>query len=204
MIEAKPSYSFQKLFSFYLRIKFSNNFHKVEFNQIAIDPNKSLLILANHISWWDGFLLFNINRKQFNKNFHVMMMEEQLKKLNWFRKLGAYSIKKNTKEIIISLNYTSELLKNKKNMVLLFPSGEIHSQQEINTFFGSGTERILNNFTNEVQVLAAISFIDYGSNPKPSVITYLDFINKSDTMNLADSFKAVYLKSREKHLNRII
>jgi 1-acyl-sn-glycerol-3-phosphate acyltransferase len=53
-----------------------------------------VLLLANHFSWWDGFLLYYINQKVFRKQFHVMVIEETVQKVGFFKYMGAFSVNK--------------------------------------------------------------------------------------------------------------
>lgn len=198
MIKAKSSKWFQNFFSIYLNFILKRDFHSIGNNEIEIEKNKSILVLANHISWWDGFLIFYINKKYFNKNFHVMMLEEHLKKNKFLGKLGAYSIQKKSRDIIESLTYTSQLLEVPKNLVLVFPEGEIHSQQQINFPAGNGTDKILSMCKNDVQVIGSIIFIDYGSNQKPSISIYQRTLSNQ---NSTKAFQDFYQECREKHIN---
>jgi hypothetical protein len=58
---------------------------------------------------------------------YVMMEEEQLKKLKFFRMLGAFSvIRENYREARKSVEYANKLLtKGNKKTLLIFPQGEI-------------------------------------------------------------------------------
>ena len=71
------------------------------------------------------------------------MLEEQLKKNWFFQYTGGYSIKKSTRSVVESLNYTAELLENNKNLVLMFPQGKIQSMHRSEFVFEKGIERIL-------------------------------------------------------------
>src|SRR4029078_9939760 len=90
-------------------------------------PN-AILILSNHFSWWDAFFMVYLNIRLFKKRYHVMMLEEQLKKFRFFSHGGVYSVKKKSRDMIESLDFTCHLLENKKNLVQLFPQGDIQSQ----------------------------------------------------------------------------
>ncbi len=54
-----------------------------------------------------------------------MMLEEQLRKRMYLNKSGGYSVRKGSRSILKSLDYTAELLKEKKSLVLMFPQGKI-------------------------------------------------------------------------------
>lgn len=100
------------------------------------------------------------------------MLEEQLTKHWYFQFCGGFSIKKQSKGIIESIQYTAELLKQKENAVLLFPQGRIHSLYADTICFERGVEKIIRNCQPDTQVLFTASLPDYFSKPKPDVYMY--------------------------------
>ncbi len=131
---------------------------KMHFKSIKIIGNYRkrdlpVLIISNHFSWWDGFFISALNMKKIHKKFHVMMLEQQLSKCWFFRYTGAYSIKKNSKSVISSLNYTVELLQKPENMVAFFPQGKFESVYVQPLVFQRGISWILKNLNYDVQLL---------------------------------------------------
>lgn len=122
-----------------------------------------------------------------------MMLEEQLHK-NWFFKYtGGFSIRKNSKTVIESLNYTAELLANKKNMVLIFPQGEIGSMHDANFVFEKGISKILQRTKNEIQVIFVANLIDYHSNVKPTLHAYMnDYSGNFETAEIQNTYNDFY------------
>ncbi|MBN1184138.1 MAG: lysophospholipid acyltransferase family protein [Bacteroidales bacterium] len=156
---------FQKLTGFLLK----RNFNKVLIEGKFNDNGYPILIVANHISWWDGFWLMHLNLKTLHRKFHFMMLEEQLKKHWYFQYSGAYSIKKNSRSIIESLNYTKSLLTNSQNMVFMFPQGKIHSMYNDDIKFERGVQKLIEQANNELQVLFVANLVDYFSDSKPTL-----------------------------------
>ena len=102
-----------------------------------------------------------------------MMEEEQLRK-NWFLNYcGGYSITKNNRSIIESLQYTAHLLEDKNNLILLFPQGEIRSMHDQIFIFQKGIIKIFQLVRNDIQIVFMANFIDYYSNTRPTVYAYL-------------------------------
>ena len=59
------------------------------------------------------------------------MLEEQLKRYWFFKKLGCYSIDLNdSRKMIVSLKYTMDLLLKPNNLVTIYPQGEIQAYDE--------------------------------------------------------------------------
>jgi 1-acyl-sn-glycerol-3-phosphate acyltransferase len=52
-----------------------------------------LLLVANHVSWWDGFLLREVHRRvRPDAPFHVVMSAPELDRHPYFRRLGALPV----------------------------------------------------------------------------------------------------------------
>jgi hypothetical protein len=145
------------------------------------------------MSWWDGIWTLHINQQLYHRKYHFMMLENQLRK-NWFFKYtGGYSINKNSKSVIESLNYTAELLEKNKNMVLLFPQGEIESMHNNGFVFEKGIEKILQRTKNEIQIIFVANLVDYHSNVKPVLHAYLsDYTDSFKTGELEIAYNRFY------------
>ena len=131
-----------------------------------------VLVICNHISWWDGFWVMYLNVKVFKHKFHFMMLEEQLRKFRFFNYTGGYSVNKRSKSIIETLNYTTELLSDAANLVLIFPQGEIASMHQQSIQFEKGIERILKN-SDHYQLIFQVNLVDYFSTQKPGIYLYI-------------------------------
>ncbi|MDP4273482.1 MAG: lysophospholipid acyltransferase family protein [Bacteroidota bacterium] len=140
-----------------------------EFN----DNGHSVLVVANHISWWDGFWVEFLNHQRIHRKFHFMMLEEQLKRHWYFQYTGGYSVKKNSRDIFASIDYTVELLSKDENLVLMFPQGKIHSSYNSSVRFQKGIKQIINKCTDETQVLFVVNITDYFSDAKPHLFVYI-------------------------------
>jgi 1-acyl-sn-glycerol-3-phosphate acyltransferase len=158
---------------YYTNWKIHQNFHEVKFLGDIKDKNLPVLVIANHMSWWDGIWVMLLNIRILKKRFHFMMLNEQLQKNKLLNYVGGYSVQKKSKSIIESINYTLELLSNQNNMVLLFPQGEIQSQFTNTLLFEKGIDHILKKLNGSAQVLFVVNLVDYFSHPKPTVYMYL-------------------------------
>ena len=103
-----------------------------------------------------------------------MMLEEQLRKFWFFNYTGGFSVRKNTRNIIESLQYASELLSERKNVVLIFPQGEIQSMHQQEFTFEKGVEKILTDNHQKMQILFVANLTDYFSNPKPILYMHIE------------------------------
>ncbi len=173
MITAKHHRVIYPLFQGLSHHLMRRHFHQMQIEGRFKDNGKAILVLANHSSWWDGFWLMQLNLKRLKRRFHFMMQEEQLKKHWYFRYTGGYSIQKKSRTALDSLQYTSELLQEQNNMVLLFPQGAIHSLYADVVTFASGTNRILHSLPPDTQILFVVNLPDYFAHKKPVLFTYL-------------------------------
>lgn len=101
-----------------------------------------------------------------------MMEEEQLGKHNFLSMTGGYSIRKNNREVIDSLQYTADLLKDNRNMVMLFPQGRLTSLYNRNFLFERGLDYILRQSPGKINVVFVVNLVEYLSNQKPSLFIY--------------------------------
>jgi 1-acyl-sn-glycerol-3-phosphate acyltransferase len=194
ILKARHNTLVNNFFKLYTHLKLSRCFHKVEIVGEIEDRGIPILLLMNHISWWDGFWAFYLNMKRFGRQFHFMMMEEQLRKYFFFNKAGGYSVNKQSKSIIESLNYTAGLLGNPKNLVLLFPQGKIQSLYTYPFQFEQGVEFILKKINCEIQLIFVVNLVDYFSKPKPSLYMYISEHKPviADAATIQDGYNTYY------------
>ncbi len=150
------------------------HFRKVNIvNELNLGKGPVLLI-ANHFSWWDGFFAQKVNRKILKRRFHVMMLEEELKKRRFLSKTGAFSIRKGHRNALESIEYAAGIMNRDENMLLLFPQGRFQSTHRYPLRFYNGWGRILEQTNNTPQVIFMACLSDYFENRKPTVNIYLE------------------------------
>ena len=181
IIKAKHHFIIYPFFKFYAVYKIWRHFDRVIINGDYQEKNLPLLLISNHVSWWDGFWVMYLNMKLLHRKFYFMMLEEQLKKFSFFINTGGYSVKKGTRSIIESINYTVELLTDSKNLVLMFPQGKITSVYDRSIKFEKGIERILKEVKSKVQIIFVVNLIDYFSKEKPSLYIYFKELSPVDS-----------------------
>lgn len=100
---------------------------KQYFSKILVftaEPIRSnALFIANHSSWWDGLLFFQLEKRRILPPLYMMTHEEGMRKVPIFKWLGAFSVNpQKPKHIIETLRYSQFLLENNKS-VTIFPQG---------------------------------------------------------------------------------
>lgn len=184
MLTANKSIWFEKLFGVYNRNLLKRNFNSFQFQNLAAlknaDKNVPLIIYANHSSWWDGLILFELLKGKDFDSF-VLMEEKQLKKYKLFQKLGAFSIiRENTKEAINSLNYASEILKAGKNKTLLiFPQGKIYPNDKRPLEFFNGLSFMIKKLKNCTSIPCSIR-LEFMENFKPEIFVKFGIAERHD------------------------
>jgi 1-acyl-sn-glycerol-3-phosphate acyltransferase len=173
MKKAKHHFVIYPVFIWLTSLLIKRHFRKIVIDGQFQDNGKPILVIANHISWWDGFWIMYLNLKILHRKVYFMMLEEQLKKHWYFQFTGGYSVKKKSLNIIESLDYTLELLNNSNNMVFLFPQGEIKSLYNTTIDFEKGIQWIIERSLPDLQVIFMVNLPDYFSDSKPSVFIYI-------------------------------
>jgi 1-acyl-sn-glycerol-3-phosphate acyltransferase len=55
MIPARRNKTLSNIFAIYMRYRMRKAFKTIEVMPFEVKPGHSVLLLANHFSWWDGF-----------------------------------------------------------------------------------------------------------------------------------------------------
>ena len=117
--------------------------------------------------------MFQINKVYFKKKFHVMITEENYDNVWFLKYLGSFSVKKNSRSIIETLEFGGSLLDNPDNLVLIFPQGKLYSNHTDEIQFQKGLMNMINISKRKFQYIFAASFVDYFEHRKASINCYL-------------------------------
>ena len=191
MIKANHRPFFVWFFKQYSIQTINSSFREVNIHYEDTPEDKSILMIGNHFSWWDGFFANYINFRVFNKKIHVLMLEEQLKSRLFLNKAGAFSIARGTRSVIETLDYSSNLLRDRNNMLVLYPQGVFQSLYQFPVSFEKGFMRILDNADPiSFQVIFYAALIDYFAKRKPKIDFYLKHHNYEKGQNANDLEKS--------------
>jgi 1-acyl-sn-glycerol-3-phosphate acyltransferase len=188
MIHPQKNRPIRWFFHNYILRIVKGNFQDVNYNEVEVDKGRSVLLLANHFSWWDGFLMYYINQQVLKKRFYVMVIEETVQKVSFFKYVGAFSVSKNSRDMLTSLDYAAELLNDPKNLVLIFPQGKLHSNFTDEVTFEKGLSRIIEAAAGKFQTMLVATFIENLQYKKPTASVYLKAL--SDVNSMDDTKKA--------------
>ena len=196
MLKPRQNKFIYSFFSWYISRIINSDFNKMEFNRVSFDEDRAILLLANHFSWWDGFLLFQINKLYFRKKFYVMISEDNYQKVWFLKYLGGFSVKKNSRSVIETLEYAGSLLDDADNLVIIFPQGKLYSNHTDQIEFQKGLMNMINISKRKFQYIFAASFVDYFEHRKASVICYLQVWEGAEFTSL-QLIKSAYNKHFE-------
>lgn len=95
---------------------------------LAHISNRPLILVSNHVSWWDGFLLREVHRQlRPTAHMHAVMLERELRQRPLLRLLGAVGIDPGSAPSVLrTLRVLRERLeRHPDSVVLYFPQGKI-------------------------------------------------------------------------------
>lgn len=136
------------------------------------------MIIGNHFSWWDGFIVSYANHQLFSRRIFVMMLEEELQQRTFLRRIGAFSIKKNSRSAMESIQYALKVLETENNILLLFPQGNFQSLHQYPLCFEKGWFRILQQAPDNMQLVFMANLTDYFSQRKPNLSIYVQGVDQ--------------------------
>lgn len=205
MLRANKNPLFEKIFALYNRNLLKRRFHTFNAAGLEVlrqkDAGRPLIVYANHSSWWDGLVTFQIFAAA-GLDGYVMMEEKQLKKLSPFRLLGAFSVvREKPREAVRSLRYAIELLQNDpRRTLLLFPQGEILPNDQRPLRFYRGLAKALGEVNDCDAVSMAIRY-EFSGHFKPEIFVKIgesrrilknqDFDSENLTADLAEDLTNV-------------
>jgi 1-acyl-sn-glycerol-3-phosphate acyltransferase len=173
MIPARRVKLFSNWFAMYMRFRMRRAFNRLVVTPFTPKPGHSVLLLCNHFSWWDGLWGNYLAYWHLDRHLYIMMQEDHLQKRMLLNLFGGFSINRSSREMIKSLQYAAGLLNNPKNLVVVFPQGELISNHTTEIKVEKGIERLIKNIKGPCQIVYNCALIDYFESLKPSVFFHL-------------------------------
>lgn len=178
MIRANHNKYWVKFSKYYTKALIGFFFGSVKYSGHYEEKGLPILMIANHFSFYDGFIQILLNFKIFKRRFHFMMLEKELKNKMMLPKIGASSISKGKRSSLKSLAYAIEILQDKDNLFLFFPQGKIESVHTSNFIFEKGLlAYILEKAKNEFHLIFNVNLLHYGTNLRPDMCVYYETYN---------------------------
>jgi hypothetical protein len=121
-----------------------------------------------------------------------MVREDTTVQLKYLKYGGAFSVNKNSRDMLQSLDYSAELLKDPQNLVLIFPQGKLYSNFVNDVHFEKGITKVIEKAEGKFQLLFAATFIQYLKHKKPTATVYLKV--EPDEVKSFEELKNAYQK----------
>ena len=200
MIKAKHNRLYFWFFWSYYELARKIHFRKLTIiTQPVISENHSVLLFQNHFSWWDGYWSYLLSRSVFKRKFHVMMDEQNLRKHMFLNRIGVFSVQKNSRDILESLKYSSEILNDPNNLLTIYPSGAMYTQHQQVIQFQGGTDRILKGEKKNLSIVFAVFLVNYFGFARPEIRIYLEnYAGDQSTESLTNAYNLFYKNCVEK------
>jgi hypothetical protein len=203
MIKAEHKKWARQLFDLYIRRLLKKNFSSFYLlNEFpAVPLNSGLIITPNHFSWWDGFFIDFVCKKYLGRKIYLLMLEEQLQKYCFFKKVGAFSIRLNDPaSIAATILYSREVISNPENFLVIYPQGELEPYDKRPLQIKEGLNSIIKKLPLETFILPFAFKIQHGNEMKTDVLSRAgDLINAE--LILEDY--SIFTKAFESNLNEL-
>ncbi|RYG08956.1 MAG: glycerol acyltransferase [Chitinophagaceae bacterium] len=162
-----------KCYAWYFNYIFKKGFSGFNYSKLTIRQDEAVLLLANRFSWWDGFMLYQLNKKIFKKQFYILVTSSDYEQNNYLKYFGAFAPEGKGKDLLNTLHYAGHLLDDPKNMVVLFPQGKMRSSHIANINFEKGVLQLINASKKKFQLVFSVILTDYQHYRKPRAEAYL-------------------------------
>ncbi len=188
---------------YYTGYRLGRHFRSVEYIGERTETGLSVLLLSNHVSWWDGLWNFRFVTQVLKRRFYFMSGERQLEEHPFLNRIGGFSVRRDAAGARESLRYAADLLTASRNAVLIYPQGEIGSVYEDRIRFRRGAAFLLQRLPEAVELLMMAYFTENGNRSRPLVRGYFVSCNGIVGENLEEEYLAFYRESREKHIQSL-
>jgi len=169
-------------------------FREQQWREVPFTARKPILLLANHISWWDGAWLLLRNESHWKRRFNVLMLAHELRKRSFLTASGAIGLGKGRQQLQ-ALEQLKDLANDASNMLLIFPEGAIQAAQAKETVFQMGLLKRLD--FSRWQVVFVFSAVEYINKPRPTRFHFVQPYQTTDPSALPAAYSA--FKERCRH-----
>ena len=196
MIKARHNQLYIWFFRNFFGILAKIHFRKlIVVSDVNIRENQSVLLFQNHFSWWDGYWSYHLSWKVLDRRFYVMMFEEQLRKRLFLNRTGIFSIRRNNRDFLNSLQYSSEILTDPKNLVTIYPAGNMLTQHQQMIRFQRGIDRIVKGETEHFAIVLAVVLVDYFGFARPEARVYVKNYTEERTVEAIEKAYHLFYQS---------
>ena len=132
-----------------------------------------------------------------------MMLESTALKEPFLKYAGGFSINKKSRDMVNSLDFAAELLRDPNNLVLIFPQGKLYSNLITELEFEKGIIQVIKKAADNFQLIFAATFMENFDNLKPVANVHLAAVPDSNFNTIADlqqAYQQHYTNSRQQQI----
>lgn len=166
MLPARKSVWFERVFAVYNRNLIARRFEGLRVAGLehlrGRPAGVPLVLYANHSSWWDGLVAFQLGYACGLEQY-AMMEERQLRAYPFHRKLGAFGVvRENARDAVRSIEYAGQLLVGTSRALWIFPQGETLPNDARPLVLYNGAARIIerSGLADAVPIALRYEFLD--------------------------------------------
>lgn len=130
MIPSRHRPAFETVFGWYTQNLFRRRFAAFHVRGNLPSPDAPLIMACQHVAWWDPLVIYHLSRVWFPgpARYDVMMDEANLKKLSFFRWIGAFGVDLTTRAgSAAALRHSLGLLEISNLRLGIYPQGKQES-----------------------------------------------------------------------------
>lgn len=117
----------------------------------------------------------------------------------FLNRIGVFSVQRNSRDLLSSLHYSAEILKDPTDLLTIYPTGIMLTQHQQNPMFQKGVGRIVSGDSGHLTIVFAVFLTDYFGFARPEVRIYLEnYTGQRTTEALQDAYNSFYQRCIEK------
>ncbi|KIL47968.1 lysophospholipid acyltransferase family protein [Jeotgalibacillus campisalis] len=191
----------EKLLVNFLHFQLKKHFYRIYLDDCRgqLSPGPKLYTM-NHSSWWDGLLIFYLNKEVLKENAYAMMSKKGLEDFKFFGRIGAFGVDPaSPKDLLRSLALAGTLLED-KNSVWIFPQGkEEHIEKRPFTYMNGPA--YLHDKANHISIIPVASYYTFRHDQRPELFIRIGSpLNNEELQSMNRKQKTDYMRVKHEAL----
>lgn len=188
----------------YLTWQLKKHFYRVHVKNEYASSNRAKLYLMNHSSWWDGLIVFYLNRYLMQEEAYAMMSKDGIEKFSFFSRIGAFPVDPSSpKSLIRSLQFADQKLK-EKNSVWIFPQGKEEHLEKRPLSFMNGPAYLAEK-NQDIDVIPVSAYYTFRHDQRPELFISIGPAVKQSEINDKNRNEKsdIFRQALEESLNQV-